>query len=91
MRKTVNARIEGRVQGVWFRAWTRDEAQARGLSGWVRNEEDGSVAALFCGPAARVDEMTALLWRGPSAAQVERVTLSPADPPDDGTAFDILR
>ena len=38
----VRVRVRGRVQGVWFRAWTKAEAEARGLSGWVRNEPDGS-------------------------------------------------
>ncbi len=47
----LRARITGRVQGVAFRAWTRSEAKQRGLSGWVRNESDGSVRALFIGPA----------------------------------------
>src|SRR5699024_1180285 len=43
----VEARITGRVQGVWYRGWTKGEATRRGLSGWVRNEPDGAVAALF--------------------------------------------
>ncbi|WP_313851714.1 acylphosphatase [Parasedimentitalea psychrophila] len=50
----IKARIAGRVQGVAFRAWTRSEAQRRGLSGWARNESDGSVLALFMGPANEV-------------------------------------
>lgn len=88
--KTVHARITGRVQGVWFRAWTRDEAQARGLSGWVRNEEDGTVTALLSGPAREVDAMVEALHRGPSRARVEGVSLTPAEVPgSDG--FDILR
>ena len=44
--------ISGRVQGVWYRGWTVDEARARGLDGWVRNRRDGSVEAVFQGPAA---------------------------------------
>ena len=43
--------IEGRVQGVWFRAWTVEAASGRGLDGWVRNRRDGTVEALFAGPA----------------------------------------
>ena len=62
---TVTVRVEGRVQGVWFRAWTKEEAEALGLSGWVRNEPDGSVAAVLSGPEARVREMLAALHRGP--------------------------
>ena len=48
----VRVRITGRVQGVYFRGWTRDEAARLGLDGWVRNEADGSVTALIAGPAA---------------------------------------
>ena len=44
--KRVRAIIEGRVQGVWFRAWTVDEASKRGLDGWVRNRRDGAVEEL---------------------------------------------
>ena len=48
-RRAVRVRIAGRVQGVNFRAWTRDEAERLGLDGWVRNEADGSVTALLAG------------------------------------------
>ena len=54
-RKAVKVRILGRVQGVWFRAWTAEEATRRGLAGWVRNRRDGSVEAFFAGAAALVD------------------------------------
>ena len=46
-------RIRGKVQGVWYRAWTVQEATRRGLRGWVRNRRDGSVEAFFAGEAAR--------------------------------------
>ena len=66
--------IEGRVQGVWFRGWTIDQATARGLSGWVRNRRDGSVEAVFRGPERDVGEMIGLCWAGPPAAHVTNVT-----------------
>ena len=69
----VRVRIEGRVQGVWFRAWTAEQAQALGLAGWVRNRRDGSVEAVFAGPEQAVREMVARCRRGPPAARVERV------------------
>lgn len=78
----VRARIEGRVQGVYYRAWTLQEAQARGLAGWVRNRSDGSVEALFCGPVDAVDDMLAACRDGPTKAQVTRITIEPADPPN---------
>ena len=55
----VRALITGKVQGVWFRAWTAQEAEKRGLTGWVRNRRDGSVEALLCGPQAALDDMLA--------------------------------
>ncbi len=66
-------RIRGRVQGVWYRAWTLREATARGLSGWVRNRGDGSVEALFVGPPGEVAAMIEACRRGPPAARVERI------------------
>ena len=57
-------RIEGRVQGVWFRGWTVDDATRLKLDGWVRNRRDGSVEALFAGRAQAVDKMLAACRRG---------------------------
>jgi acylphosphatase len=82
-------RIEGRVQGVGFRAWTQDEAQALGLRGWVRNERDGSVAVLAAGPEARVDELIAELHRGPPGARVRDVQITPVEAPQDLAGFQI--
>jgi acylphosphatase len=78
--KSVLCRIHGLVQGVWYRAWTVENAAQRGLRGWVRNCEDGSVEALFCGPPAAVDEMIEACRRGPRSARVERIDQSPAEP-----------
>ena len=88
--KAVGVRVEGRVQGVNFRAWTQVEAQGRGLAGWVRNEADGSVRAHLEGDAAAVDEMLAALHKGPPAAVVREVMVQETDP-DGGTHFDIRR
>ena len=70
--------IRGRVQGVGFRYWVEQEAGARRLEGWVRNRRDGSVEALFSGPAEVVSEMIALCRRGPPSARVEAVQEEPA-------------
>lgn len=86
---TLRARVSGRVQGVWFRNWTRDKALRRGISGWVRNEADGSVTALLSGPEPAVREMVAALRDGPPLAQVARVDTAPAEPPRGG-GFEIL-
>lgn len=65
--------IRGRVQGVGYRAWVADEAHMRNLEGWVRNCRDGSVEALFAGPADVVAAMIASCRRGPSMARVDAV------------------
>ncbi|MFN3077203.1 MAG: acylphosphatase [Alphaproteobacteria bacterium] len=83
--KTVEVRIDGRVQGVWFRGWTVAEAIQRGLAGWVRNRHDGSVQALFHGPAGQVDDMVGACHVGPPAARVDRVVVTPAPPPEGGS------
>jgi acylphosphatase len=75
---SLHLRIEGRVQGVAFRAWTMGEAERLGLSGWVRNRRDGSVEALVHGPADRVEELARLCHRGPPAARVTRVAAEPS-------------
>ena len=81
--KTFLVRIEGRVQGVFFRAWTVEEAQARNLAGWVRNRRDGSVEALFSGAAADVDDMVQAARRGPPMAAVSHVKTQAAEPPEE--------
>ncbi len=73
MTKTVHVRIEGRVQGVGYRAWTERVASGLGLAGWVRNRADGSVEAVFQGPTDRVDDMLARCATGPRGASVSRV------------------
>lgn len=71
--RSVRVRISGKVQGVWFRAWTVREAQARGLDGWVRNRADGSVEAVFAGALASVSDMIEACRAGPPAARVARL------------------
>ena len=79
--KSVKTRIEGKVQGVWFRAWTEKTATGLGLDGWVRNRPDGSVEALFSGPAEIVDRMLADCRNGPPLSRVTKVQADPADAP----------
>ncbi|WP_041785087.1 acylphosphatase [Rhodospirillum centenum] len=80
-RTAVLARITGRVQGVGYRAWTVRRAGAAGLDGWVRNRADGSVEALFAGPAAAVEAMLADCREGPPASLVAEVRTEPGDDP----------
>jgi acylphosphatase len=71
--RTVHVRIEGRVQGVGYRAWTHRVAADLGLSGWVRNRFDGSVEAIFQGPSEAVGVMLDRCAVGPSGALVTNV------------------
>lgn len=74
----VRARIYGKVQGVWYRGWTDEEAKRLGLHGWVRNRLDGTVEALFYGHAEDVNVMLEMCLSGPPAADVDRVEKEPA-------------
>src|SRR2546430_14295945 len=65
--------VAGRVQGVWFRESCRDQAQAAGVAGWVRNLADGRVEVVLEGPPAAVDEVLAWCRRGPRRARVDGV------------------
>jgi len=65
--------VRGRVQGVWFRASTRDEARRLGLAGHALNLPDGRVEVLACGADAALDVLAAWLRRGPPLAEVQEV------------------
>lgn len=74
--KHYNLHIHGRVQGVWYRASCRDRARALNLSGFVRNEPDGSVYAEAEGAPDALDQLAAWCRQGPPRAEVERVEVS---------------
>jgi acylphosphatase len=80
---TLRVRIEGRVQGVWYRGWTVEQALARGLTGWVRNRTDGSVEALFHGPCEAVLAMVEACRQGPPSAEVFAVRSEVAEAPEE--------
>lgn len=85
-------RIDGRVQGVGFRAATRIEARALDLRGHARNLGDGGVEVLAVGEARAIDALAQWLEDGPPAARVERVARTDLDEPAPAPAdFDILR
>lgn len=68
--------VGGRVQGVFFRAQTRDMALRLGLAGWVMNRRDGSVEAVFEGDRAAVEDAVEWARTGPPAARVSSVDVS---------------
>ena len=67
-------RVSGQVQGVFYRASTQQQARALGLTGWVRNSEDGNVELLACGTSAQLEILERWLWQGPTAARVTQVS-----------------
>ncbi|GER36853.1 acylphosphatase [Striga asiatica] len=85
--KTVKVVIKGRVQGVFYRNWTIDNAKELGLKGWVRNRRDGSVEALFSGSPDKVQEMEQLCRRGPPDAIVTGLQVVPCSD-DPGPTFE---
>jgi acylphosphatase len=83
MGKAVDVRITGMVQGVSFRAYARQQAQVLGVTGWIRNEPDGSVAGHFEGPDEAVDALVTWCRQGPAYAEVDGVEVTGAE--DTGT------
>jgi acylphosphatase len=74
-----HVRIYGQVQGVFLRAWTRDQAEELGVKGWVRNCPDGRVEAHVEGAESAVEDMIERMRRGPPAAIVEDLRVWNAD------------
>ncbi|MFP4039587.1 MAG: acylphosphatase [Desulfosudaceae bacterium] len=85
----IHAIIKGRVQGVFFRSETRKQAEARGVTGWVRNLPDGSVEAVFEGKPEAVEKVVKWCQQGPPAAQVARVDTSESPASGEFTSFDV--
>lgn len=74
--------VSGRVQGVFFRAWTRNQAQRLGLSGWVRNVSDGRVEVMAQGEDGALRAFQELLGEGPPLSRVDAVMVTaPKDIP----------
>lgn len=82
--------VRGRVQGVFFRGATQDEARSAGVHGWVRNLPDGSVEAAFEGTPEAVEALLAFVRRGPPSARVQEVELH-EEPPRAEEGFRVRR
>jgi len=82
--------IEGRVQGVWFRDSTRNEAISLGISGWVKNRSDGTVEALAEGPEDKVKRLVLWFHHGPPYAKVTGVQENREEWKGEFDSFDIL-
>ncbi len=81
--------FKGRVQGVWFRAYTKQQADQHKVCGWVRNRLDGSVEALFEGVESDVKTVIAACQNGPPSARVEETELSWQQATGEFSQFDI--
>ena len=86
--RSVHVLIEGRVQGVGFRAFVELAARGCGLGGWVRNRRDGAVEAMLSGPPGLVDAMLDSCRRGPPTARVDRVEIL-ADGQEQHPGFEV--
>jgi acylphosphatase len=88
-RKRLEAFVQGRVQGVGFRWWVRNQAARLNLQGWVANEPSGNVRVVAEGDSSAVDQLAAQLRDGPSGAVVERVDTTFGTPTGEFKGFDI--
>lgn len=87
----LSARITGRVQGVGFRNFTRRRARKLGVSGWVRNERDGSVRLEAEGPRQALESLLEAVHRGPRTARVEDVEVTWSESTDEFERFRVRR
>jgi acylphosphatase len=85
-----NVEISGRVQGVFFRAWTVEQAERLQVKGWVRNCPDGSVEAHLEGEEGAINWLIDLIGDGPPSARVARVRVREADV-EGATTFEVRR
>jgi acylphosphatase len=87
--KTVHFLVSGRVQGVFFRMATKQQADLYGLSGWVCNRRDGRVEGVVAGASQRLDDFIAWLHRGPDLARVLKVELEEVEGEENYSGFEI--
>lgn len=82
--------IKGKVQGVFYRASAKEAAEKLGISGWIRNTEEGAVEVLASGTEALVQEFIRWCWQGPARAEVKQVVIQDMDD-EQFTGFKIIR
>lgn len=86
-RRRVRLSISGRVQGIWYRASTRETAESLGLSGWVRNLVDGRVEAVAEGDAVAIEQFLAWCREGPPGARVDVIEVVDEPPTLEKAGF----
>lgn len=77
--RCVRAYVTGKVQGVWYRRATQEQALKRGITGYARNLPDGRVEVLMCGQSSAIAELSEWLWQGSEGARVTHVTVEVLD------------
>ena len=90
MRRCIRCLVSGRVQGVWFRGTTRDQAERLGLSGWAKNLPDGRVEVLACGEEQALVQLRVWLGEGPPHARVTDVEVEAVEEGVQPEGFRIL-
>lgn len=85
--RRVRLTASGLVQGVFFRAATRDEAQRLGITGWVRNTSEGTVEVEAQGPSEAVDTLIEFCRQGPGQSRVEQLKVEESEPADHERGF----
>lgn len=88
--RRIHAKVFGRVQGVFYRASTKETAQELGLSGWVRNMPDGTVELEAEGPEDKIEALIKWLWHGPPYADVTEVEVVELRPENDRSGFHVI-
>ena len=88
MDQCIKAIVRGRVQGVFFRAYTEEEARRQGLVGWVRNVANGDVEVMICGPAENIESMIKWLHTGSPMANVKEVLVTGIEPMEQLEKFE---
>lgn len=87
--KRVHIIVQGRVQGIFFRATTRDKARQLGLTGWVRNLDSDKVEVLAEGPEKEIAELIGYCKKGPEIARVDDIKVKFEEPKKDLRPFSI--
>lgn len=90
MQTRVHLLVSGRVQGVFFRQKTRQQARSLGVNGWVRNLDDGRVEAIFEGETSAVESLVEFCSKGPNGALVTDVSVDWEPFKDEFRSFDIV-
>jgi acylphosphatase len=89
MNKRISALVQGRVQGVGFRYFTRDRARVYGITGWVRNRQDGAVEFEAQGGSRDIDAFVAEIRKGPGLSHIEDMTINELPVEKSGEGFEI--